>query len=67
MLSLCQGLGVFMQERMMSDKERSLMEMQERQMYISKRTEFAERQQLMFNMLSKIFVPMLLKIGRAHV
>jgi hypothetical protein len=49
-----------MQERMMSDKERALMERQERQMYISKRTEFIERQQRMFDILPKIFVPMLI-------
>jgi cell division protein FtsB len=48
-----------MQERMMSDKEKSLMEMQERQMYISKRTEFAEREKRMFNMITTMLVPML--------
>ena len=48
-----------MQERMMSDKERYLMERMQKDAYLLKRKDLFERQERMFNILPKLLVPMI--------
>ncbi|MCK6261696.1 hypothetical protein KP803_00245 [Vibrio sp. ZSDE26] len=48
-----------MQERMMNDKERYLMERMEKDAYLLRRKDLFERQERMFNILPKLLVPMI--------